>query len=80
MLCYNVAPQVNDMIQLFVRQPLAVINSDSSVKESKKEDSKKVEEPPLEDKADLVIEDAESEHIKLKEEVDCRVDNIYHSA
>ena len=62
---------MNDLIQLFVRKPLSEKTSQNLPDQTGPEDLKKEKK----EKAQLEVCEAESDHMKLNEEVDCRDEN-----
>jgi len=69
---FDYSVKVNDLIQLFVRQPLAEHKSQNVPESSAVEKQTKLVKSSEDQENDLKVEEAESEHIKVKEEVDCR--------
>ena len=62
--------QLNDLIQLFVRQPLGELeNKDGNVPEGLTGEKMEVKK---EEVTEVVVEDAESVHWKVGDELDCR--------
>ena len=62
---------MNDLIQLFVRKPLSEKTSQNLPNQTRPVEAKKEEKK----EAKAEVHDADSSHVKLNEEVDCRDEN-----